>query len=145
VNAAHSAQVDAPPVAYAWAPHTPQLLAPVLALNWPATQLTHWVPPVVSLYVPTLQAVHASLPAAETVPAAQEAHEKTTENNPASHTLQLLCPAVFWNVPEEHMEHEAAEPAAYEPFSQLAQAPAPSVDLYEPALQLRQVEEPVES
>jgi len=31
----------------------------------PAPQLTHWVPPVVDLYVPTLQFEQASAPAAE--------------------------------------------------------------------------------
>jgi hypothetical protein len=43
----------------------PQSLEPTEAAKRPAAQLTHWVPPVVSLYVPAAQEVQMLAPAAE--------------------------------------------------------------------------------
>ncbi len=65
-----------------------------------------------------MHAVHAPWPAAETLPNAQEeqavgpvVEPGTTENEPASHGLQLLWLAASWKVPAEHKEHAADEAA----------------------------------
>jgi hypothetical protein len=49
VHVAHAVHAAAPAAEYRFATQLPQLVAPEAAANLPATQLTHWVPPVVSL------------------------------------------------------------------------------------------------
>jgi len=62
---AHGVQTLALSVENVIAAHVEQLEAALWEENLPTAQLTHWVPPVVSLKVPEAQLVHALAPAEE--------------------------------------------------------------------------------
>jgi len=65
VHAAHAVQDEAAAAEYVFTAHELQLVDAAAEEYLPAPQVTHWVPPVVSLKVPMAQFVQAFAPAAE--------------------------------------------------------------------------------